>query len=289
MKVEISNEEKVFFPDVGITKGDLIAFYDDISHHILPYLQDRPLMMHRFPDGIDSDGFYQKEAGNYFPAAIETKNIKKEGGRVNHVICQNKSTLKYLVNQGTIAFHTWLSRKDALHHPDKLIIDLDPPGDDFEIVRDAALTLHEFFKNAGVTTFAMTTGSRGIHVMVPMNGKSQFDDVRDVATHLGGIMVEKHGDIFTQEVRKNKRKGRLYFDIQRNAYGQTSVCPYSVRAIEGAPVATPLDWDEMSDGSICAQSFTVKNLEKRLAQKEDPWKNHRKHAIGLKRLKKLLQ
>ena len=284
MKVETSSEDKVLFPEDDLTKGDILEYYESISEAILPHLEDRPLMLQRFPDGIDTDGFYQKEAGDYFPDWIETKKIKKEGGTVNHVICQNKSTLKYLVNQGTLTFHTWLSTTDDIHKPDQFIIDLDPPKGDFEIVRDAALILHEFFEKEEITAFAKTTGSKGVHVMIPLDGKSEFDEVREVGAKIGEIMVEKHGDVFTQEVRKNKRDGKLYFDIQRNAYAQTAVCPYSIRPIEGAPVATPLDWEELKDGSIDAQSFNVKNIQSRLSQKHDPWKGFRRHALGLKRL-----
>ncbi|MFZ6053076.1 non-homologous end-joining DNA ligase [Halocola ammonii] len=284
MKVDTSNLDKVFFPRAELTKGDLIDFYESISDFILPHLKDRPLTLQRFPDGIQAEGFYQKEAGDYFPEWIETKQIKKEGGTVNQVICNNKSTLKYLVNQGTISFHTWLSKKESLHKPDMFIIDLDPPQDDFEIVRESAFALHEFFKKANTEVFLMTTGSQGLHLVLPLQPESDFDHVREVGKKLGEKMTNEHADLFTTEQRKDKRNGKLYFDIQRNAYAQTSVTPYSVRPIEGAPVATPLSWDELKKSELNSQSYTVSNLKRRLSQKEDPWKGMNRHRIKIESL-----
>lgn len=284
MKVETSNLDKVFFPGNNITKGDLIDYYESVSDYILPYLKDRPLMMQRFPDGIMEEGFYQKEAGEYFPEWIETKRVDKEGGAVNQVICNNSSTLRYLVNQGTICFHTWLSTKDQLRKPDKFIIDLDPPKGDFEIVRESALALHAFFEKAGIEVFLMTTGSKGLHIVLPLRAASDFDSVRDAGKKLGEMMAKAHPDLFTMEQRKNKRGGKLYFDIQRNAYAQTGVAPYSVRPITGAPVATPLSWDELKRSSLNSQSYHLKNIKNRLTQKEDPWKGMRRHRVKIERL-----
>lgn len=288
MKVETSNEDKVFFPDAKITKGDLLDYYESVEDLILPHLEDRPLMMQRFPDGIKADGFYQKEASDYFPDWMETIEIEKEGGTVNHVICNNASSLKYLVNQGTVTFHTWLSRRPEIRRPDKLIIDLDPPKGNFEIVRHAAQALKDFFEEAEIAAFLMTTGSQGLHVMVPLDGKSDFDAVRDAGKILGNRMTEKYSDIFTQEQRKNKREEKLYFDIQRNAYAQTAVSPYTVRPVKSAAVATPLSWDELNKTDLNSQTYTVKNIQSRLSQKDDPWKGYRRRRIGIDRLKESL-
>lgn len=284
MKVETTNEEKIFFPDAEITKGDILNYYDSISELILPYLKDRPLMMQRFPDGIRGEGFYQKEAGDYFPDWIETMKIEKEGGVVNQVICNNSSSLKYLVNQGVLCFHTWQSVKTNINNPDKLIVDLDPPKGDFEIVRDAANVLFEFFNEVDISAYLMTTGSEGLHIMVPLDGKSDFDTVRNTAKMLGSKMTKKHPELFSREQRKSKRKGKLYFDIQRNAYAQMTVSPYTVRPVKSAAVATPLSWDELIKNELNSQSYTVKNLHNRLSQKDDPWKGHKRHKIGIKRL-----
>ncbi|MDX1629120.1 MAG: non-homologous end-joining DNA ligase [Fulvivirga sp.] len=277
-EVELSNEEKVFFPKDGITKGDLIDYYMKIAERILPYMKDRPLMLQRFPDGIKEDSFYQKEASDYFPDWIKTQKVEKEGGEVNHVICNDKATLIYLVNQGTVTFHTWLSKKDKLKRPDKFIIDLDPPTSaTFKKVREAAHKLKEFFDQKSVTTYLMTTGSSGLHIVLPLKADKAFDEVRETGKQLESIICQKYDDLFTAAKRKSKREDKIFFDIQRNAYAQTGVVPYSVRPIDKAPLATPLGWDELNS-EIQARSYHIKNIFKRLAQKEDPWR-HFKHSV----------
>ncbi|QCK16625.1 non-homologous end-joining DNA ligase [Mangrovivirga cuniculi] len=289
--IDISNTDKVFFDKENFTKGDVIEYYRDISDFILPHLEDRPLMLQRFPDGIDGDGFYQKEASDYFPEWIKTKSLKKEDGKVNHVICNDKATLIYLANQGTITFHGWLSKVDKIKYPDKLVIDLDPPSSDFEIVRKAAFLIKDTLEEMDVTSFLTTTGSSGAHVVIMLDGKCDFDQSRDFGKNLGDFLSAKYSDVFTTAARKEKRNGKLYFDIQRNAYAQTAVVPYSIRPIENAPIATPLDWEELKDKSINARSYDLKNIKRRLSQKEDPWKGARRSAYGInslaERLKKL--
>jgi bifunctional non-homologous end joining protein LigD len=284
MKVETSSEDKIYFPDDGITKGDVLEYYQNIADHMLPHLADRPLMLQRFPEGIDESGFYQKEAGEYFPDWIETVEVEKEDGKLHHVICSNASTLKYLVNQGTLTFHTWLSRKPKIDYPDKFIIDLDPPEGNFAIVRKAARILRDFFEEVEIRVFMMTTGSQGLHIMMPLDGKSDFDTVKEVGKKLGNKMVDEHPDIFTRAQRKDKREGKLFFDIERNAYAQTAVAPYTIRPIKGAPVATPLSWDELDKSDLNSHSYKLKNIRRRLSQKEDPWKGYGRHKVGIKRL-----
>ncbi|MCX2743241.1 non-homologous end-joining DNA ligase [Mangrovivirga sp. M17] len=289
--IDISNTEKVFYKKEKFTKGDVIEYYKDMSEYILPYLKDRPLMLQRFPDGIDKDGFYQKEASDYFPNWIKTKSLKKEDGKVNHVICNDKATLVYLANQGTITFHGWLSTIEKIKNPDKLVIDLDPPSSDFEIVREAAFLIKGTLEKMDVTSFVNTTGSSGVHVVIMLDGKSDFDQSREFAKNLGEYLSEQHSDVFTTATRKEKRNGKLYFDIQRNAYGQTAVTPYSLRPIENAPIATPLDWNELKDKSINSRSYDLTNIKRRLSKKEDPWKGARRSSYGINslsdRLKKL--
>lgn len=282
--IEISNRDKVFFKKDEITKGDLIDYYADVSEYILPFLKDRPLMLQRFPDGIEKDGFYQKEASDYYPDWIETKEVDKKDGKVNHVICNDKSTLVYLVNQGTITFHAWLSRKDKLNNPDKLVIDLDPPSFDFEIVREAAFLIREELEKMEVKSFTNTTGSSGLHVVIMLDLSADFDESRSFGQTFGDYLSEKHSDVFTTASRKEKRDGKLYFDVQRNAYAQTAVVPYSIRPIEGAPIATPLDWDELNSKSICAQTYHLANIKKRLSQKDDPWKDIKNHTYSIESL-----
>lgn len=289
--VEVSNPDKVLFPDDGITKSDLIAYYQDVAEIMLPHVRDRPLMMHRFPDGIVAEGFYQKEIGNYFPDWIDRIEVSKEGGTTVHVVCRNAATLAYLANQACISPHVWLSRVDRLTHPDQFVFDLDPPVGDFEPVRFAARQLKALLDELELPTFVKTTGSRGLHVIVPLDRSGDFDEVRRFARETAALLADREPKQLTVEQRKEKRKGRLFLDTGRNAYAQTAVAPYAVRPLAGAPVATPLDWKELGDKDLDAQSYTMENIRRRLAQKEDPWRELRQHAVGLRgpreRLKKL--
>jgi bifunctional non-homologous end joining protein LigD len=186
------------------------------------------------------------------------------------------------VDQGLVTPHIWLSRADKLHRPDKLIFDLDPPGSDFEPVRAAAQALHDLLPELGLAPFVMTTGSRGAHVVAPLDRSADFDVVRSFAKDVSQVLAQRYPDRLTVETRKAKRQGRLFLDTLRNAYGQNSVAPYGVRAKPGAPVATPIDWDELSDPDLHSQSYTVKNIFRRLGQKEDPWKGYMRHARSLR-------
>jgi len=270
--VETSNEDKIFFPDDKITKGDLIEYYKRIAETMLPHVKDRPLTMKRFPDGIDGESFFQKEIGDYFPDWIERTTVRKEGGTVTHVICNNAATLVYLANQASIEPHMWLSKKDRLNHPDQLIIDLDPAGQDFDSVRFAARATRELFEALDLKSFVKTTGSRGAHVLVPLDRSVNFDTVRAFARDAARLLVARHPDKLTIETRKAKRRGRLLLDTARNGYAQTAIAPYAVRANPGAPVATPLDWDELGGAKLDARRYNIKNIFQRLSKKSDPWK-----------------
>lgn len=287
--VELSNREKTFFPGAAITKGDLIDYHHDIAQTMLPYMKDRPLTMHRFPDGIEGENWYQKNAGEYFPDWITTVTVDKENGVVTHVLCNNTATLVYLANQACITLHVWLSRVDQQHTPDRLIFDLDPPGDDFEPVRKGALAVRELVEELGLKPFVMTTGSSGCHVVSPIRREHNFDEVRDFAESVAQLLAHRQPNQLTTEVRKAKRHGRLYLDVGRNAYAQTGVSPYSVRARPGAPVATPLEWDELKDPDLGPRSYTIENIGGRLGHIGDPWKNIRRHARSLDRPMERLQ
>jgi len=256
--IEISNKDKILFPKSKITKLDLINYYEDISNSMIPHIKDRPIVMHRFPDGIKSSGFYQKNASDYFPKWISTITLKKEDGKVEHVLCQNMETLVYLANQACITPHIWLSKKGAIRKPDKLIFDLDPPNNDFDLVIHAAKSLKKLLEKTGLFPFVMTTGSRGLHVVVPLLPKSSYDVVRDFAKDVGEFL-ENTDDNLTIQTRKNKRKRRLFIDYLRNSYAQSSVAPYSIRPIEDAPVATPIDWDELQKKNMNSQYYNTKS------------------------------
>ncbi|MDX1596039.1 MAG: non-homologous end-joining DNA ligase [Nitrosopumilaceae archaeon] len=289
--IEISNKDKILFPKSKITKLDLVDYYEKISPLLLPHLRNRPIVMQRFPDGIHSSGFYQKNVSDYFPKWISTIKLRKKDGSVRHVLCQDKSTLLYIVNQACITPHIWLSKKGNIRKPDKLLFDLDPPSNDFGLVSYGAKKINTLLDELELNSFVMTTGSRGLHVVVPIIPKHDFDTVRTFAKNIGDYL-EKTNKKLTTQTRKNKRKGRLFIDYLRNSYGQNSVAPYSIRAIEGAPVATPLEWDELNRKKINSQYYTIKNIFKRLKQKPDPWKDIGKKSksiiLARKKLDKMI-
>jgi bifunctional non-homologous end joining protein LigD len=278
---ETSNEDKVFFPEDDITKGDVMDYYHKIARYMLPHIRYRPLMMHRFPDGISGKDFYHKEVPDYFPDWVDTLRVSKEGGAVNHVVCNKQATLVYLADQACITPHAWLSRSDRIHYPDRLIFDLDPPGDDFGPVRSAAGKIRCLLDELNLDSFPMTTGSRGLHVVVPLNRKDDFDTVRQFAQQAADLVAEKHADELTVEPRKNKRGNRLYVDTNRNGYAQTGVAPYSIRARRGAPVATPLDWRELANPELTAQTYTMTNIFRRLGNMDDPWQGLNRRGRSL--------
>jgi len=288
--VEVSNLDKVFFPEDEITKGDVVDYYKRIADTMLPHLKDRPLSMHRWPDGIDGQDFYQKEAGDYFPAWIRRVTIPKKGGENTQVICDNVATLVYLANQASLTQHVWLSRADDMRKPDRLVFDLDPPGDDdFDAVRSAARQVGDLLDEIGLTPFFQLTGSKGIHVVAPLKRDLDFDGVRKAAMAASEVLAARSPDELTTEQRKDKRKGRVYLDVMRNSYAQTMVAPYSVRARPGAPVATPIERDELSDSKLDPRRYTISNIFRRLAQRDDPWKDIDRAAASFKKARERIE
>jgi bifunctional non-homologous end joining protein LigD len=286
---ETSNEDKVLFPGAGITKGDLIDYYRKIAKSMLPHVERRPLTMQRFPDGIEAGGFYEKQAPDHFPGWIERVTVRTADGSQEQVTCNKAAALAYLGQQACITPHVWLSRADRLDRPDRVVFDLDPPdGHDFDVVRQAALTFKSLFDEAGLTAFVKTTGSRGLHVVLPLTPEAGFDDVREWAHRLAEHLAGLHPDTLTTQIRKNKRKGRLYLDTGRNAYGQTAVAPYAVRARPDAPVATPLTWDEVESGEVHARSYTLGNILRRIGRRGDVWSGMARHRRTLRSLEKAI-
>ena len=279
-EIDLSRTDKPLFPD-GTTKGDLIEYYRKIADAMIPYMADRPLVMHRFPDGVGGEDFYQKDMPDYFPRWIHHVTVEKEGGTVTHVVCDNAATLVYLADQACITPHLWLSRRDRLHHPDRMILDLDPANGDFDDVRAGALLLRDALEEVGLTPFVMTTGSRGLHVVVPLNASDDFDRVRHFAGRLASHIAREDPKHFTTEQRKAKRRNRVFIDLARNAYAQTAVAPYSVRARERPYVATPLDWKEVNNAGLTATGYTIRNIFRRLGQREDPWRDMNRYASSM--------
>jgi bifunctional non-homologous end joining protein LigD len=212
---------------------------------------------------------------------------------VLHAYVANAETLTYLVGQNVITPHVWLSRADRIHQPDRLVIDLDPPpGADFAAVRRAARRSGELLREVGLSPFAQVTGSKGIHVWTPVRRRADFEEVKEFVGGLAELLAARHADELTTQFRKAERGGRILVDVLRNRYAQTAVPPYAVRARPGAPVATPIHWDELSSSRLRPDGWTVKTLPRRLGAKGDPWEGMQQHARGLsgptKRLRALL-
>lgn len=277
--VKLTSLERLLFPEMGLTKGDIIDYYRRMGPVMLPHMEGRPLTMHRFPEGITEPGFYHKEAPDYFPPWIRRVEImvEEEGATQPQITCDNLETLVYIANQSCITPHIWLSTVDNLNCPDKLIFDLDPPGDEFEIVRQAALELREIMEALNLVPFVMTTGSKGLHVVIPLEPTTPFDETREFARDVAAVLVERRPQQYTLEMRKDKRRRRLFLDYLRNSYAQNSVAPYALRAKSGAPVATPIAWDELTK-DLHSRRYHIKNIFRRLGQKEDPWVEFRQQA-----------
>lgn len=285
MNVEITHPDKVLFPKDRITKADVVSYYRAVARYMLPYTRGRPVTMHRFPDGIGKKGFFQQEVSEYFPKWVSRKRLRKvEGGSIAHPVINMQDDLAYLANQAVITPHLWLSRSDKLHYPDKMLFDLDPAKDDFRAVKFAARVLKKLLDERGVASFVMTTGVVGLHIVVPLKRQHAFDAVRLVARRIAETLAKQYPDKLTTEVRKNKRRGRLFMDYTRNAYAQTSVAPYALRARPGAPVAMPLAWDELPRLKN-ARQYTIKNALARLGRTGDAWKGMNARVYPLSALR----
>jgi bifunctional non-homologous end joining protein LigD len=291
--VPLSHPDKVLFPADGITKEDLARYYADVAGLMLPWLRDRPVTLVRFPDGLGGQRFFQKNTPSYFPGWIRRVTVPKEGGQVEHVVCDKPATLVYLANQACIEIHEFTSRADKLDAPDQMVFDFDPPdATRFADVRRAALWARDLLADdLGLTSFVRTTGGRGLHVHVALNRRADFDAVREFAHRAAVVLARRHPDVITTEQRKDKRGDLIYADMMRNAYAQTVTASYGVRARPGAPVATPLSWAELADDTLDPGRFTLRTVRARLTGGPDPWAGFADSRHGLteagKRLAKL--
>jgi bifunctional non-homologous end joining protein LigD len=283
--IATTNEDKLMYP--GITKGDVITYYAEIAPIMVPYLKDRALTLVRYPHGIKGESFFQKNIGDYFPAWIKRKTIahtseNNRGEKTTYVVCNNAATLVYLANQAALVLHTPLSKIDKLDYPDRMIFDLDPPNNkSFALVKKTALALRDLLKKRGLTSYVMTTGSRGLHVLVPIKRMYTFDQVRAFALECAQGLIEKDPDHLTVDIRKNKRGKRLFIDTLRNAFGHTAVAPYSLRAYPHAPIATPIEWKELAHQKLSSQSYNISNIAQRLKLRGDPWRGIERKAQKL--------
>ena len=280
---ELSNTGKVLFPDDGITKGELVEYYAQVADAMLPYLKDRPIAMARYPDGITRQRSFQKNPGKYFPDWITSVEVKKEGGTLRHVVCDKAATLLYLANQAVIEFHVFLSRVDSLECADQVVVDFDPPDNDgFDQARQCALWLRSLLEDElGLISYVKTTGGKGLHVHVPLNRKQGFEETRTFAREASQVLAARHPDVVTVEQRVQARGHRVYADVMRDAYAQTVVAPFTVRARPGAHVATPLHWAEVEDPALAPGRFTPRTVPERLASIDDPWADMTRHRYDI--------
>lgn len=282
--IAITHPDRVVYPEDGITKLDVIRYYQEVAEHMLPLVRNRPLTMERYPENISAEGFFQKEIGQYFPSWIPRVRLPKEDGTVTHVLCNDRATLLYLANQNCLTYHTSLARADLWEYPDQLVFDLDPPAD-FEQARRVAFWLRGELEELGLTPFVKTTGGRGLHVLVPIRRTVAFEEVRALARAIGGRLVARFSGEITMEQRKSDRGARLFLDVNRNGVAQTVVAPYSLRALAGAPVAAPISWEELREG-IQPQQFNLRTMPDRLRQGIHPWRGMRLRAASLEAILK---
>ncbi len=282
-RVRITHADRVVFPEANLTKLDLARHYERVAELMLPYVRDRPLALQAFPEGIEGDGFFMKSVPRYFPSWVKRVTVAKKGGTITHILAQDAATLVYLSGQNVVTVHTWLSRADKPQQPDRLTLDFDPSGGGFSEVRAAARAAGDRLRDLGLSPYAMTTGSRGVHVVCPLRRGLGFPDVHGFARQLAEQMVADDPRHLTLEWRKADRGTRIYVDVNRIAYAQHAVAPYSVRPRAKAPVAVPLHWEELSDRSLKPDRWTIKNLGPRLKE-GDPWAGMTGHARALPKL-----
>jgi bifunctional non-homologous end joining protein LigD len=279
----ITHPEKVLFPDDGITKGDLAAYYEATAPVILPHLRGRPVTMERYPAGIGEKGFWQKDVSKGFPAWLQRVEVQKKDGVVHHPVITDTRSLLWITNQNTITQHVSTSRLPNLKYPDICVFDLDPSSDDAGAVRAAAIGLRDLLEELTLPSWVKTSGSKGFHIVVPIDGKTPIGQVARFANAVGTVFVSLAPDRLTQEFSKADRRGRIYVDTGRNGCSATFAAAYTVRAKRGAPVSAPCTWGEIELGKVNPRTFTLRNMRDRIAKLGDVWADMRRHGRSLKR------
>ncbi len=279
----ITHPDKILFPADGITKGDLAAYYETVAPLMLPHLRRRPLTMERYPAGIDHEGFIQKNVTRGFPAWLERVSVPKKGGVVHYPLVTDLRSLLWVVNQNCVTPHVWVSRAPKLDHADLCVFDLDPSADDPGVLRQVTLAVRDLLEDVGVTSWVKTSGSKGFHIVVPVDPKTEPAVVRRFVHAVAGILIERDPKHLTQEFSKADRGGRIFVDIGRNAPGATFAAAYAVRAKPGAPVSAPCTWAEIEAGKAGPQTFTLKTMGRRIAAIGDPWVDLTKQKRSLAR------
>jgi bifunctional non-homologous end joining protein LigD len=269
LNVTVTNPDRVLFPADGITKGEVVDFYERAAPRMLEGLRGRPLSLERFHGSIDEGGFFQQAVGRGAPAWLGRVEVTKaDGGSVVHPVADSADALAFLANQGAVTLHAWPARAPELERPDELVLDLDPPGDDFAPVRRAAGLLKGLLDELGLVGLPLLTGSRGLHVVLALDGTAGWDELWTQTKALGAALVARAPGELTRAFYRSQRRGRLYVDTARARRGHTAVVPWSVRARPGAPVACPITWEELDDPETDARRWTLRTA---LERPEDPW------------------
>jgi bifunctional non-homologous end joining protein LigD len=279
----ITHPDKVLFPDDGITKGALAAYYEAVASIMLPHIRGRPVTMERYPAGIGRKGFIQKDVSKGFPGWLERVEVPKKGGTVHHPVAGDTRSLLWLANQNCITPHVWTSRAPDLYHPDICVFDLDPSHEDPGALRAAALALRDLLDEQGLQSWVKTSGSKGFHIVVPLDGKADFGEVHRFAHTVGTLLVSRDPKQLTQEFSKADRGGRILVDTGRNGYSATFAAPYAVRAKPGAPISAPCTWEEVEQGEVHPQTFTIRTIADRLDSVGDLWREMRKKRYSIVR------
>jgi len=267
----ITHPEKVLFPDDGITKGELAAYYEAIAPLMLPHIRARPITMERYPSGIGSKGFFHKNVSRGFPDWLERVEVPKKDGTVHHPIVSDTRSLLWIVNQNTITPHVWTSRAPKLYQPDVCVFDLDPSEDRPDVLRASALALRDLLGEIGLASWVKSSGSKGFHIVVPLDGKAGFGDVARFAHRVATTLIARSPDHLTQEFSKADRGGRILIDTGRNGYSATFAAAYAVRAKPGAPVSAPCTWEEIERGDVGPRTFTLRTMSERVKKVGDLW------------------
>jgi bifunctional non-homologous end joining protein LigD len=279
----ITHPEKVLFPDEGITKGELASYYEAIAPVMLAHICGRPVTMERYHRGIGSPGFFQKDVSKGFPEWLERAEVPKKDGTVHHpLVCDTRSLL-WLANQNCITPHVWISRTPHLFQPDICVFDLDPSEEEPDALRAAALGLRDLLAELGLRSWVKTSGSKGLHIVVPLDQQDGYSDVATFAHRVGRLMVRRSPDRLTQEFSKSDRGGRILVDTGRNSYSATFAAVYAVRAKPGAPVSAPCTWEEVEHGLASPRGFTLRTMVERVAGIGDVWEGMLGHRQSLQR------
>ena len=278
----ITHPEKVLFPDDGITKGELASYYEMIAPALLPHIRSRPVTMERYPAGIGKKGFMQKDVSKGFPEWLERVEVPKKDGTVHHPIVTDTRSLLWLANQNSITPHVWTSRAPKVYQPDICVFDLDPSADEPDVLRAATIELRELLDELGLPSWVKTSGSKGFHIVVPLDGKAGFGDVSRFAHGVARILVKRDPENLTLEFSKADRGRRILVDIGRNGYSATFAAAYAVRPKPGAPVSAPCTWEELESGKVGPQSFTLRKMASRFTAVGDLWGDmlKRKRSLG---------